>query len=1051
MKHKALKTCSAKSRLFARYLYLSMSNDSRRLSILTTQEIEDIYAFPQFTEYDRHIFFDLSPAEYNLVDSIHTFSVAAHLILQIGYFKAKHLFFVYAFEAVVNDLEHIRRRYFPMRSITEIKTLSKPTRLEQQQIILKLFGYHLCDSTEKVKLERKAQRVAMLSTQPIFILRESLQYMTQQRIVAPGYTYLQDMVGKIVSGERQRITHLLSQELTLEVNQQLEALLTADEGMYRISILKHEPKDFSYGELRQEVWRRKFFHSLYEFGKSFFALAGLSNDSVKYYASLVQFYTVYKLQRMAIVTTNLYLLCFAYHRFRQINDNLIDAFIHLVNQYEKQAKLAAESSITKALTEANSSLEAAGQVLNLFTDPSIPNDTPFLEIKQQAFALLEPEHFALVSHYMRNIEFDKTAFEWSYYGTLQHKFKLNLRHLFCNLDFEGLVNDAPVLNAIAFLQELLRQGKSPRQADILDFPVSIITKGLQRYMYTTTGKRKDKRLEVDRYEFLVYHLLRNALEAGNIYVKDSNDFRSFEDDLISTERWENKDAILRDIGAPILLTPIQETLATFRKELEAKFQRVNERIENGDNRHIKVRDVKNERRWSLIYPTEEESTNSPFYGQLPSIGITDLLFFVAKETDFSSAFTNVLERYVKQEADSRLILACIIAMGTNMGLWKMSEVSGLNYSSLLTTSRNFLRAETLHDGNDKISNATAGLSMFSQYDIGSLKHSSSDGQRIETQINTINARHASKYYGLKKGISAYTLISNHVPCNAKIIGTHEHESHYVFDILHNNSSDIKPERHSTDTHGTNHVNHIILFTFGYQFAPRYRDLHKVMTSLVGFNSLGHYDHYLIKPSRKTSDMLIIKEWPNIQRILASLAQKDVTQATVVRKLSSYARQNQTKKALWELDSICRTNHILDFIDNVELRKSVQKALNRGEAYHRMRRAISYVNSGKFRVKTETEQQIWNECSRLIANAIIYYNTLLLSRVYQQKLAYADEEAIQVLKRTSPVAWRNINLFGTFDFSTGTPTVDIEALAANFNDEDFWKRSLYEDTKGSGNG
>jgi TnpA family transposase len=47
----------------------------------------------------------------------------------------------------------------------------------------------------------------------------------------------------------------------------------------------------------------------------------------------------------------------------------------------------------------------------------------------------------------------------------------------------------------------------------------------------------------------------------------------------------------------------------------------------------------------------------------------------------------------------------------------------------------------------------------------------------------------------------------------------------------------------------------------------------------------------------------------------------------------------------------------------------------------MRRAISYVNSGKFRVKTEAEQQIWNECSRLIANAIIYYNTLLLSRVY----------------------------------------------------------------------
>ena len=150
-----------------------------------------------------------------------------------------------------------------------------------------------------------------------------MQYLTNQRIVAPGYSYLQDMVGRTVSGERQRVTHLLGQALTPAVEQQLEALLQADEGMYRISVLKHEPKDFSYGELRQEVARRKFFQLLYEFGQTFLAQAGLSNESVKYYASLVQFYTVYKLQRMAVPTTRLYLLCFAYHRFCQINDGSV--------------------------------------------------------------------------------------------------------------------------------------------------------------------------------------------------------------------------------------------------------------------------------------------------------------------------------------------------------------------------------------------------------------------------------------------------------------------------------------------------------------------------------------------------------------------------------------------------------------------------------------------------------------------------------------------------------------------------------------------------------
>jgi len=125
------------------------------------------------------------------------------------------------------------------------------------------------------------------------------------------------------------------------------------------------------------------------------------------------------------------------------------------------------------------------------------------------------------------------------------------------------------------------------------------------------------------------------------------------------------------------------------------------------------------------------------------------------------------------------------------------------------------------------------LPLFDLYDVGDKTHSSSDGQRIETQTPTINARYARKYFGLKKGVSAYTLVANHVPINARIIGTHEHESHYVFDILYNNTTDVRPERHSTDTHGTNQVNFFLLHVFGYQFAPRYRDLHKKMESLVG--------------------------------------------------------------------------------------------------------------------------------------------------------------------------------------------------------------------------
>jgi Domain of unknown function (DUF4158)/Tn3 transposase DDE domain len=715
-----------------------MSNNSRRLAILSAKEVDELYGLPHFTEDERYLYFDLSTAEREVVAAVRTVSVAVHLTLQIGYFKAKRQFFSYQQDAVIEDLNYILKQNFPGQRLASIKLPFRHTRSEHQQIILQLFNYRLCDSDAKVELESKARRVAMLSIQPIYILRELIQHLAGQRVIAPSYRFLQEMIGRVVTGERTRITKLLTKAITPTVEHQLKTLLEAEEGVYGINLLKHEPKDFSYKELRREVDRRKYFQPLHEFAQTFLATTGISNESGKYYAGLVKFYTAYKLRRMSLATVRLYLLCFAYHRFRQINDNLIEAFIHLVNQYEKQAKLGADRALTSALTDAANHLQAAGRVLNLFVDESITDDLPFSVVKAKAFSILDRASFPVVSDYMRNIKFDKIGFEWSAYSKLSATFKRNLRQLFTDITFASRVENAPLLTAIVFLQTLLQQGKSPRQTDPATFPVAVIPKSLHRYLFTTaTADSKEKILEIDRYEFLIYRLLRNALSSGDVFVRESNEFRCFEDDLIGDERWRHKNEVLQEIGAPILIAPIQQTLVAFEQALETKFKVVNQRITDGLNQHIKVSGAADKSRWKLIYPSAEEPVNSPFYSQLPGIGIADLLWFMAANTGFLSTFTHVLDRYVKQDPNPSEILACIVGMGTNMGLGRMAEVSGLSHSSLMTTARNYLRLETLHAANDAITNAIAKEPVFHLYDIQDVIHSSSDGQRMETQIDTI--------------------------------------------------------------------------------------------------------------------------------------------------------------------------------------------------------------------------------------------------------------------------------------------------------------------------
>src|SRR5660398_79493 len=108
----------------------------------------------------------------------------------------------------------------------------------------------------------------------------------------------------------------------------------------------------------------------------------------------------------------------------------------------------------------------------------------------------------------------------------------------------------------------------------------------------------------------------------------------------------------------------------------------------------------------------------------------------------------------------------------------------------------------LKRANDFVTNALAKLSIFKYFNIEEETiHGSIDGQKIDTQTNTINARHSPKYFGLRKGVASITLIANNIPVNARIIGAHEHESYFAYDLVFNNTSDVDPHIVSTDDHG----------------------------------------------------------------------------------------------------------------------------------------------------------------------------------------------------------------------------------------------------------
>ena len=110
--------------------------------------------------------------------------------------------------------------------------VSKHTRRMHVSWVLELFGYRQLDDRSRRDLVARALEAARISSRPVYVLRDLVDYLRQQRIVLPGYIYLQDVVRRELAFERDRLSKAMAQSMTPADRRLLDALLRDDEGLH---------------------------------------------------------------------------------------------------------------------------------------------------------------------------------------------------------------------------------------------------------------------------------------------------------------------------------------------------------------------------------------------------------------------------------------------------------------------------------------------------------------------------------------------------------------------------------------------------------------------------------------------------------------------------------------------------------------------------------------------------------------------------------------------------------------------------------------------------
>lgn len=866
------------------------------------------------------------------------------------------------------------------------------TRREHLLELQSVFGYQSFSMQDYGPSVQSLSELAWQTDKGIVLANRLVERLRQQAILLPSASVIERMCAEAITNANRRIYKALTDSLTTDHRQRLDDLLKRKEdgnttwlAWLRQSPIKPNSRhmldhiarlkalralDIPVG-IEQQVHQNRLLKIAREGGQM--TPADLAKfEPQRRYATLVAL----ALEGRATVT-----------------DEIIELFNAARNKHQQQFQASGKSI--------NEKVRLYGRIGRVLLEAKESGSNPFAAIETimpwEAFAasvteaqkLAQPEDFDFLHRIGES------------YATVRRYAPefLNVLKLRAAPAAKGLLDAIDVLRAL--------NADNARKVP-LDAPSDFIKKRWEKLIVTDEG--------IDRryYELSALSELKNSLRSGDIWVQGSRQFKDFNEHLVPSERFA---AMKLSSELPLAITTdCDQYLHERLLLLEERLGTVNRMAADNDlpdaiittESGLKITPLE------TIVPDAAQALIDKTAMLLPHVKITELLLEVDEWTGFTHHFTHV--KSGEPAKDKTLLLTTILADAINLGLTKMAEsCPGTTYARLSWLHAWHIRDDTYSAALAQLVNAQFNQEFAGHWGDG--RTSSSDGQRFRVGGKAESTGHINPKYGSEPGRVFYTHISDqYAPFSAKVINVGVRESTYVLDGLLYHESDLRCTEHYTDTAGfTDHV-FALMHLLGFRFAPRIRDLADTKLYIPPVDA--RYE--ALKPMiGGTLNLKVIRaHWDEILRLATSIKQGTVTASLMLRKLGSYPRQNGLAVALRELGRIERTLFILDWLQNVELRRRVNAGLNKGEARNALARAVFFYRLGEIRDRSFEQQRYRASGLNLVTAAIILWNTVYLERATNALRSSGQSVDDLMLQYLSPLGWEHINLTGDYLWKVG---------------------------------
>ncbi len=983
------------------------------LEILSNNEQEQFDKKPKFSDTQREYYFNLNDYEKSFISPKDTRERTIYYILLLGYFKFEPKVLNFTLSDVADDVEFIKMRYFEGKRIRMFE-LSPKQKSRIYEDVFTASGFNqFKDKEDEICLFLEDSVKIDISKRSLLIsLLDRIQFLN---CTIPKLYKVKRIINKTYSGELSRLKNIIKNNISQNTSAFIQSQLKHIESPIFISNLKKPVKDYTENDFKNEMLAFDMVDPYFKELQKAVNELQISQENISYLSHMIDYYSVSKLKRMDFEEAQLYLICYLVNRFRIMVDRHFDCFVYWSRKIDNDAKEQCKKRSLEIMKEVGEHFEDISNVLDKICSHA---GNKFSEFQNSIFEILDEKKIQLLSNIFRSLSSDQRLFYWEYISSTSTSKKVTeyLRKIFMSLDFVNAEGKSKFHLEVRDLKRQITEHKGVNDLDL-------------RSVYIKDRpflSNDDGLISSERAEFFQYRKLMRKMDKGLWYVENGGRHKPLEEDLVSEKSWEKSgDEFCENSSRETMTKPIEDILEEKIPLIEKRLKEVAESIQSNTNESVQL--VKKDGKLALSAKSIKkiDEVNHNFFQNFPEIKITDIVAFIAKKTKFPKVLTK-FKGLNNATNDLGKMSAVLLAEAFRMSLYDMQKSSDYTYDELLAFRSNYFRLETVFNAIDVINNEAKKLSIFEHYNLKpGIVHGSIDGQKFRSRTHTLMARYSSKYLQREKGMTGISINVNHFSINHMLTELNVHESSLAYDLAFNNTSDIEIDRISTDFHGINRFNFFLFSASDQEFCPRYPNFTRIIDSM--FEVEGDKESLSLKLKKPIDTKAIIDGWDYSKRVFISLQRKEISQYNLIRKMSRTPPSNKSLKSMSEYDRLIKCLYILDLMENMEFRRSLQHVLNRGEAFHQLQRAIEEANSvGGFKGGNDKDIALSYACAHLLATIIIYFNAHLLSQILDSRREQGKLDEIDKLKQISPVAWSYINLLGAFSFDDAG-AIDIEHL------------------------